>query len=1107
MRYLKLFSAFIIPIAVLILLASTLLAYTYEIGAWVVDVDGGCLAYNEHGCWSFHMLTTAHVYFTPTVTSTAISLVMWPDSHNSGLTIYAPVGCPGGHIDYSYEDILYYYSNPPFTTTFYSCSLPASQIVDVHLDRNWSFDDYHLWKILYESDYPPIGGWPACSTVDNADFDTSSDWTLSGGASIAGSVLTLPTAGAVAQQDFLIQSNFYTVTAVVKRLSSVSTDTLVLAMATDGGHVAASDPFSLTADGVFHEVQTTVTPDTTGDGTLAILNSGGSYQVDYICVEATFGQNTCTTENQVFNFEQGYNNEASLTSWGWGFSQGWKGIDYPPGGYAGDRAVWSVGHAGGGFETASMFAAKQEATIQFNYLVVPHIITVTPRAGMQIQILTSPDAFTWAIVDTASFAGGEVVTFAPDYAAPVYLAVAALSDTGIPIFNTAGIEQVEMDACYGGSNTFSDCVVGDPDFDISDGYPSHFYWYGGYTAVPGAAVLEQSGDLNQMITPPWAGPYTLEIVASSDNTEQPCSWQVEFTNYGSSVEVTQAPVQCGQGTEYAYSVPFILPAQSLVLWIKQTSGESSISRVCLTPSAGPGQCLNLNPDMQGVAGYTGSWYSNEGHVTVRPDGKLAAIGVQYSAAEPPYLLNLIVSPAFSGTIADTIINRGEIPGGVNDEDHTITQTAYLTYSLYNEISGGFGPTIWNLGDGSLVVQRYCITQATGVITNPFPPEEVFECGAVQNADFESGLAGWENSNVIAVNGIASFAGGGYISQNLGSFSGPITATIRLLLDAYAVSSATLTVASDYTPTIVSHDLIPGHPAFYEDAAIISGTTVITISAGVSSGPELDFACLYPGGTCAHCIAPPLPSGPTTGTVTIPPGGALAECIAPPMGLLPGNITDTLSTVWPWGVSPTNFETMMAYNTGWVRYIGCTLDNYYVWMKDEFWGDGWRLGGIGGGDGLHAHLDNIIFLLATLNLLGLLQGILALLQTLGVVADAILDNLIDVGKSLLFIFGLGLLAVLALIGLLILIAAIIALIWQIPQEFWASFRNAATGTGAVALPIPASEDDPLHNILVGIQLVNQVAGETYIFPVVIIAIVVGSIGILIWTIKQFSIDIV
>ena len=65
---------------------------------------------------------------------------------------------------------------------------------------------------------------------------------------------------------------------------------------------------------------------------------------------------------------------------------------------------------------------------------------------------------------------------------------------------------------------------------------------------------------------------------------------------------------------------------------------------------------------------------------------------------------------------------------------------------------------------------------------------------------------------------------------------------------------------------------------------------------------------------------------------------------------------------------------------------------------------------------------------------------------------------------------------------------------------------ATGTDVVSLPLPESEDDSLYNILLGIQVVNQVAGQTILFPLVVIAIALGSFAVLWWTVKQFSIKL-
>ena len=1091
-------------------------AYTGHIvsSVWHIEPSGDgdhCEIGTDEACSRWHLMGGAsawtYQYFTLPVTATSISVRSWK-STGGGTEIIAN-GCPG----MSWTDWWEY----SFTATFVGCATsPGETWIGWRNNTSMSNHMIEVSEIIYESDYHPIGGWPMCDTVSNADFDTSASWTLGGTASMTSSVLELPTTGDYAQQDFLIISDRYTITIVAQRTSTDTNDGLVVAMVptAETGHIATTDPIAIPNDGEFHEETATLSPDTTGDGVL-MISSNGSHRIDYICVEAGYGQNTCTSEEAVFDFEDGYNVDDPL--FGWGYSQHWRAVEYPLGGYSGGRAQWAYGLAyGGHFGSVSMFAAKQEATIQYDYMVVPSAITVTAYGAAlaaddrYVQILTSPDGQNWSIAAQKTYDPGSVVTFTLDYVAPVYLIVASLDDIGISIMNMAGIQQVEMDACYQGPNTFSECIVGDPDLDISNGYPSHFYWDGSYETVLGAAALQQDAFIAQSLTPPWAGQYQLAVTAGSTN-DPPCSYRVQFTPYGSAVSVVDVPIQCGLGADYVYTVPVELPAQALTLWIEQTSGESSISRVCLTPGSGPGECLNTNPDMAGGIGYAGDWtYSpGQGRVIIPADGKLAAQGVQYHRANPPYQLELIVAPAYTGTQANTIINHGSLPGidATADAEHTISQTSYLTYALYSDISGSFGPTIWNLGDGEVAVSRYCLMAATGVVTNPYP--DPFVCAAVINPDFVLGLTGWDSSNVIVVNGVASFAPGGYLSQSLGDLSDePITATIRWLTDSYAPTVATLTVSSDYTATNVSHSLTPGQPRFWEDTAVVSGTTVITISAD-TSGLELDFICLYPGGACEGCTAPPLPpGGPGTGHVVIPPGGELAECIAPPMGLLPGNITDTLATVWPWGGSPTNFEVMMAYNTGWVRFIGCRLDGYVTWMQDEFWGESWRFGL--GGDGLHAHLDNIIFLLATLNVLSGIQALLALLQTIGGYLAWIVDSMMQTAKILTFLLGLIVLALAALLGLFILFSRVLTNLWQIPLVFWGSFHGVVTGTEVIALPPPLSGGlgaadlgDNLYNIVVGLQLINQVAGGTFIFIVVIIAIAVGSIGIVIWTFKQFN----
>jgi hypothetical protein len=137
---------------------------------------------------------------------------------------------------------------------------------------------------------------------------------------------------------------------------------------------------------------------------------------------------------------------------------------------------------------------------------------------------------------------------------------------------------------------------------------------------------------------------------------------------------------------------------------------------------------------------------------------------------------------------------------------------------------------------------------------------------------------------------------------------------------------------------------------------------------------------------------------------------------------------------------------------------------------------------------------------------LVNAITALASTASLIESSLRDivsGMVDAARALAYLFGLVGLAIVALLGLLVLLATLILILWQIPQEFWVSFRTAATGSDTVALPLPTSSDDPLYNIITGLQLINQVAGATFLYPVVVLSIVVGSIGILLWTIRQFS----
>jgi hypothetical protein len=413
-----------------------------------------------------------------------------------------------------------------------------------------------VYEITYQSDYRDVGGNPPCAAVEDADFETGTPWTLSGGASITGSVLSLDYTGAYAQQDFAILAQTYTVTVRARRTSSGSTDGLVVGLYSEAvDRWAATDPIGLTDE--WATVETTIEPWATGDGSLRII-SNGIHEVDYICLTPIYGgSQTCTSEGRAFDFSDGYNTDPFGMSGG--FSQHWQGIDYPLGGYPGATPRW----ADGKFWNDKDIASDHDAlTIKYDYLVVPSVITITEgynlgSSTVWVQALTSEDGNTWSVATEQAVATGDnVVSLTLDYGSPVYVAVAVLVDSQPLAFMVPGLIQLsdlEMDACYRGPNNFAGCVFGDPDFDLADGLPSRFYWDGIYTPGDGVAVLDTDGFVSQDITPPAATDYILAITADSSNTPTSCAWSVRFTTPGLLNIVEQATVPCGQGVNHVYT--------------------------------------------------------------------------------------------------------------------------------------------------------------------------------------------------------------------------------------------------------------------------------------------------------------------------------------------------------------------------------------------------------------------------------------------------------------------------------------------------------------------------------------------------------------------------
>jgi hypothetical protein len=206
---------------------------------------------------------------------------------------------------------------------------------------------------------------------------------------------------------------------------------------------------------------------------------------------------------------------------------------------------------------------------------------------------------------------------------------------------------------------------------------------------------------------------------------------------------------------------------------------------------------------------------------------------------------------------------------------------------------------------------------------------------------------------------------------------------------------------------------------------------------------------------------------------------------------------------------------MAYNTGWVRFIGCRLDKYLTWFVDDFWGLPLRdeiargrcivsSAGISS-CGMRGLLEEIINrLVRTENTgSGWLNGLFDAINKLLGILDRIIGLIIDILRAMIYIIKLLILLVLAVLGLLKLLLSIVFTLFELLGSFFVALQEAVTSDTSVAIPIPSSPEDPLYNITVGLQLLNQTIGGTIIFTIVVLAIAVGSVAILIWTVKKLG----
>lgn len=1038
----------------------------------------------------------------------------------------------------------------------------------LYAGRTTSIYKYRLDKIQFtNARVIEIGGWPECATVSDADFDSGTPWTLEDSATVTGSLLTLPggSSPSFAHQSHLASSTQYTVT-LVARASSTATLTVGFSRYEPTlGNMSQSDFVSLSITDTMVQYEFPLPVSGGVNGYLFLLGeTTNSIEVDYICLEGAGDIPVCSPTMTTFDLDPGTNLNWSFqdTTSVYGFSQGWRGERYFDNPDEGQRAKWGKVRTGFGILPSSVVAEGllhsyqwegAYAAILYDYPYIPFTMTVetifsanTVDPWLEIWIndgsgwakvsddsqlkLLDGDVESLGVIVGFDFAffvislpGGYEVkksalsfTFEDTDAIlnPVQIGLVVRDKEDMPptaLRKALGFDSIEIYGCpTGAPGAVGNCVVGDPDLDEYNGEPNPYYWQGGYTGdVPrGGAIIGPNTVLYQSVLPPVPGTYDLQIEYDVDDAVGGCVFNVDVYDYNDWTDpLSQHTVHCEAGPGHETVLPVSLPLSPVDLVFSGIHGTVMIDRVCLVSQVLGTRCLNQNPLFdEGTTGYTGDLYPGGGYATLLQGGRMSALGVEYMRAEPPYVLDLTVSPTVSGTTSTLTVNLGGIPPNDADQVYTVTGQATYTYPFASSVSGGYGPTLW-ADDGGVRINTYCVTRST--TSGYVPPAQPFTCSTVLNPDFTFNLDYWDaNDNVLATNGVASFAADGEIGQTLASFE-VATSTVRWLVGAYAQTDATLWVASDYGVYSVTHNLPPGENTFYEESMVISGSTTVSVTAE-SSGLQLDFICLYPGDT-----APPLLPGEEPGTVIIPPGeGALAECVPPPMGILPSTITETLVSLWPWGTSPTYFEILAAYNTAWVRYIGCRLDVLIEWLQDDFWGKPLAIELIRGRCrvpgvskcGLRAMLDLILAALIFDSLINVINALINSVGLLRDVVDLVKDNVLEVIETIIYLAGVVGLILLAIVGVLLFVALLIALIWLIIQAFGVSFHGAATGSDAIALPLPESEEDPLYNVILGIQLVNQVAGETILFPLVVIAIAIGSAAVLWWTVKQFSVKV-
>lgn len=703
---------------------------------------------------------------------------------------------------------------------------------------------------------------------------------------------------------------------------------------------------------------------------------------------------------------------------------------------------------------------------------------------------------------------------------PGLLAI-AMTSINSPFQIRSNIRGVELTGCFDTPyQPPGECGFQDYDMNSINGKPS-LYWetiddfnnpsifrvYEGFlfhTAPAGIPNIHQTTSVEV------AGDYNLDLGVDSRLNPQQCELKVLVGPVGGQLDMFT--VECIPGITQTVTIPlYNLQRGQTDFYIGAPEGGIFLDYACLSPREGS-SCLNVNPDFSdGLTGYetTGTLDQGEGGVILAPGGRLRAIGVDYSLAPEPYILEITGTEVLyggSGDGADTVVNDGAIPA--SEAVETITETRMITALMLAADLAYDGPTVWNVEESTtgsrLLVSEYCIKQYDGEIVY-FDPRQ---CDLLYNADFLEGTSYWNPQGVSAFNGFATFGSPGEIWQvandDLISGTGTVLAIGRSSLGTPL--GVTVTVSSDAGETVYPHSVAYGDVWQFE--APVSGTTSVSVTA--APGFELDYICIWDE---------PIPP------ISIPSRTANDECLMPPMVILTDTFDAWLPTVWPSVEAPENFEAMMAYNTLWVRYIGCFL-------KFELWGEGypecagtrwpweyeqapWLLGldiierfqeGDDVGDmvvdtlyptdcGIRGHLDFIILQLYALFSMLTIDTLMNAISALTDILDAILATLGLIGDVVETVWDV--------VGLLIKLAAVVlTLIWAV-WIFLFTLLNKILYTIYYPDLCPVVIDTDNYAILAGWNLVQTSIADT---PLALLGLVAANILIyrfVLWAFKQFQ----